>query len=92
MSETPSHPMDPTPDRTGPVQWLVLHLQALLYGGFWLSLAGYGLLAPPERVMALESTLVTRGWHLSLMAVIFGTSILTLYWYRMTRASDSPPR
>ena len=37
------------------------HTHALLYAGFWLSLASYGVLAPPERVTMLESGLVTEG-------------------------------
>jgi len=59
------------------------HLHALLYAGFWLSLAGYGLVAPPERVALLDSGLVTEGWHLTLMAVCFGSPVLLLYWLRM---------
>ena len=61
------------------------HLHALLYAGFWLSLAGYGLVAPPERVALLESGLVTQGWHLTAMAALFGGPVLALYIRRMRR-------
>jgi len=59
------------------------HTHALLYAGFWLSLASYGLLAPPERVAMLESGLVTEGWHLTLMALCFGGPVLLGYVLRM---------
>ncbi len=63
--------------------WGELHFPALLYGWFWAGLALSGLLAPSERVAMLHSTLVTEGWHLSVMALVFGGSILTAYWLRM---------
>ena len=59
------------------------HTHVLLYAGFWISLAGYGLLAPPERVALLDSGLVTEGWHLTAMALVFGGPVLFLYWWRM---------
>jgi hypothetical protein len=65
------------------MRFLTTHTTAFLYAGFWLSLANYGLWAPPERVALLESGLVTEGWHLSLMAVCFGAPVLALYVWRM---------
>jgi hypothetical protein len=67
------------------MQFLVKHAAILLYAGFWVSLASYGLSAPPERVALLESGLVTEGWHLSLMATVFGGPVLVLYIWRMQR-------
>ena len=62
---------------------LMVHLPALLYGWFWVGLFLCGLLAPTERVALLESTLVTQGWHLSLMTCLFSIPILGLYTWRM---------
>ena len=70
------------------MRFLVTHAAALLYAGFWISLAGYGLVAPPGRVAQLESGLVTQGWHLTAMSLPFGGPVLFLYVHRMRRAGD----
>jgi hypothetical protein len=67
-------------------QWFVRHLPALLYGWFWFGMVLCGLLAPKGRVQELESSLVTEGWHLSLMAGVFGAAILSIYYWRMSRS------
>ena len=67
------------------IDFLRRHGHALLYAGFWLSLGGYGLVAPPERVAALGSAVVTQGWQLSLMAILFGGPVQALYVLRMRR-------
>jgi hypothetical protein len=72
------------PQESRVIDWVTLHLPALLYGWFWFGMFLCGLLAPPERVALLESGLVTEGWHLSLMACLFGCPILTAYWLRMS--------
>ena len=69
------------------MSFLVKHAAILLYAGFWISSSGYGLLAPPERVRVLESGLVTQGWHLTAMAVIFGVPVLILYFFQMRRSA-----
>ena len=56
------------------MSFLIKHAAILLYAGFWISLSGYGLLAPPERVRLLESGLVTQGWHLSLISLLSASS------------------
>ena len=66
--------------------WIEIHFPALLYGWFWIGMALCGLLAPPERVAMLESGLVTEGWHLSVMCLVFGGSILGLYLRRTRHA------
>jgi len=76
-----SHPeTDPNPRES----WLELHFPALLYGWFWVGMMLCGLLAPVERVALLESGLVTEGWHLSVMCLLFGGPILGAYWLRMS--------
>lgn len=72
------------------MSFLIKHAAILLYAGFWISLSGYGLLAPPERVRLLESGLVTQGWHLSLMALSFGAPVIVGYVFAMSRAAEPP--
>ena len=55
------------------------------YGWFWFGMFLCGILAPAERVTALESGVITQGWHLSLLSVLFGLPVLVLYWWRMRR-------
>jgi len=74
-------PTSPTPTRKG---WLGRHFPALLYGWFFFGLFLCGLLAPDDRVRELESGLVTEGWHLSVMALVFGGGVLGAYWLRMS--------
>ncbi len=62
-----------------------VHLPVLLYGWFWLGMFLCGLLAPVDRVLHLQSGLITEGWHLSLLSVLFGLPVLVLYWWRMRR-------
>ena len=70
------------------MSFLIKHAAILLYAGFWISLSGYGLLAPPERVRLLESGLVTQGWHLTAMALLFGAPVLVIYGFSMSRAGE----
>lgn len=65
-------------------EWFKTHLPALLYGWFWFGMFLCGLIAPSERVLALESSLLSQGWHLSLLAVLLGTPIGIAYWLRMS--------
>jgi hypothetical protein len=72
------------------MQFLVKHAAILLYAGFWISLSSYGLSAPPERVAMLESGLVTQGWHLTAMALLFGGPVLVIYAWRMRQHPMEP--
>ncbi len=74
----------PAPPSSGHKAWLSRHFPALLYGWFFFGLFLCGLLAPQERVRELESGLVSEGWHLSLMALVFGGTVLGAYWLRMS--------
>ena len=59
------------------------HFHALVFACFWMGLFQYGLIAPPDRVALLESAVVTRGWHLSVLASLLGLPPLLLYVVRM---------
>ena len=73
------------------IRSLINHIHILLYAGFWISLASYGVQAPPDRVLLLESGLITKGWHLTLLAICFGLPVLTLYWWRMREVTEADP-
>jgi hypothetical protein len=79
------HPTDPHQKRDGqPTEgWLARHLPILLYGWFFLGMALCGLLAPPDRVAELGSSVITEGWHLSLLAALLGLAVVWLYTRRL---------
>ena len=92
MSDPQSSPRESLPEYA-PVnlrQWLLRHLPVLLYGWFWFGMVLCGFLAPADRVQGLESTLITEGWHLSLMAGIFSAIIFVFYWWRTSRPNKRP--
>ena len=64
------------------IAFIKRHFHALVLADFWIGLGLYGLVAPPERVALLDSSLVTEGWHLSVMALVLGGGVLGLYGWR----------
>lgn len=67
---------------------LKYHLHILLYVYFLLGLFVCGLFAPDDRVLALESALITEGWHLSALSVLLILPVPVLYYLRL-RKPDS---
>ena len=74
------------------IRFVIKHIHILLYAGFWLSMINYGLLAPPERLSLLESSIITKGWHLSLMGVLFGLPVIILYAFRFRKSKATSPK
>ena len=68
--------------------WFVRHFAITLYTWFFLGMALCGLLVPPERVAVLESAVITHGWHLSVMALLFIGPVLLLYRRALARPVD----
>ena len=62
------------------------HLHAMLFFYVWLGLFVCGLVAPSERVAGLGSSIVTKGWHLSLLSTILVLPWLVLYVIRFAKA------
>jgi len=75
--------------RTGSIWWrkgkdfVKFHLHITLYTYFWFGLFLCGLLAPAQRVAALESDLISRGWHLSVLSVFLILPVPVIYILRM---------
>jgi hypothetical protein len=78
-----------TNKRSGNTLWgqgknfLKYHLHIALYSYFWFGLFVCGLLAPPQRVAALESDLISQGWHLSVLSVCLILPVPVIYILRM---------
>lgn len=66
-----------------PLEWLQLHLPIVLFAWFWFGMFLCGLLAPAERVSALDSAVLSEGWHISLLCVLLGVPVVVLYWRRL---------
>ena len=64
------------------------HLHVLLYTYFWFGLFVCGLSAPDQRVAELHSSLVTKGWHLSLLSLVLVLPVPVIYWLRMRGNRD----
>ena len=68
-------------------RFLKVHLHAVLYTYFWFGLFVCGLVAPSDRVAALETDLISEGWHLSLISVFLILPVPVLYLLRTWRDS-----
>ena len=62
------------------------HLHIILYAYFWFGLFLCGLAAPEQRVLELESSVITKGWHLSLLSLVLILPVVVIYYFRMRRA------
>ena len=71
------------------VMWIKNYLPVLLFAWFWIGMIVCGLLAPHERVQDLESSIITEGWHLSVMAAIFGCLTVLPYWFRVVKDTSA---
>ena len=61
----------PTKGALKKLVWLFkYHFHALLYFYVWFGLFVSGLVAPSDRVANLHSSLITQGWHLSLLSTL----------------------
>jgi hypothetical protein len=69
---------------------LKYHFHIVLYTYFWFGLFVCGLAAPPERVAKLGSSVITQGWHLSLLSLVLILPVPVLYYLRVrTKKSSS---
>ncbi len=76
------------PFGTKVIYFLKYHLHIALYTYFGFGLFVCGLVAPPDRVAALETNLISKGWHLSLMSVFLILPVPIIYVVRMRRGSS----
>lgn len=68
--------------------FLKYHLHIVLFAYFWLGLFVCGLLAPEARVLELGSSVITKGWHLSLMSLVLILPVPIIYYFRMRGSED----
>lgn len=59
------------------------HLHIVLYSYFWFGLFICGLAASDERVAELQSGVITKGWHLSLLSMVLILPVPVLYYIRI---------
>ena len=71
--------------------FLKYHIHIVLYSYFWFGLFICGLAAPDDRVLELESGLITKGWHLSLLSLVLILPVPILYLARMVRDKKTEP-
>jgi hypothetical protein len=70
------------------MHFLKYHLHIALYAYFGFGLFVCGLVAPPDRVAGLETHLISKGWHLSLMSLFLILPVPIGYLVRMRRGSS----
>jgi len=68
-------------------RFLKYHLHVALYTYFWFGLFVCGLVAPPDRVAALETDLISKGWHLSILSLVLILPVPIIYCIRMRKVS-----
>lgn len=69
---------------------LKYHFHAILYFYVWFGLFVCGLAAPADRVAKLGSSLITQGWHLSLLSTILVLPWPLIYVLRFKLGKKDP--
>jgi len=67
------------------MRFLKKHFHIILYSYFWFGLFICGLAAPDNRVALLESMIITKGWHISLLSLILILPVPIFYFWRMRK-------
>ena len=67
-----------------PLHWIELHFPMILYIWFWFGLIVCAFFAPADRVLMLNSQMITKGWHLIVLSFILSSPIIWLYWKRVS--------
>jgi hypothetical protein len=67
---------------------LKYHLHIILYSYFWFGLFICGLVAPDNRVIELESSLIGKGWHLSVLSLFLILPVPVIYLLRMRKTNS----
>jgi hypothetical protein len=68
------------------VVWLIrYHFHAMLFFYVWFGLVLCGLAAPETRVEQLDSCLVNKGWHLSVLSTLLVLPWPVIYFLRFRR-------
>jgi len=65
------------------------HFHVILYFYIWFGLFVCGLAAPQERVAELGSSIITQGWHLSVLSVFIVLPWPVIYVLRFKFAGRS---
>ena len=66
--------------------WLIrYHFHAMLFFYIWFGLVVCGLAAPEARVEQLGSSLITKGWHLSVLSTFLVLPWPLIYFFRFRR-------
>ena len=69
-------------------EFLKYHFHIVLYSYFWFGLFVCGLVAPEGRVAELGSSVITKGWHLSLLSLALILPAPVVYYLRMRRGGQ----
>ncbi|MAP02053.1 MAG: hypothetical protein CMD01_04460 [Flavobacteriales bacterium] len=64
------------------------HFHVLVYFYFWLGIFIGGLLAPKDRVLLLDSALITEGWHLSVLSLLLVFPVFIFYYFKVFKSRD----
>lgn len=73
------------------IVWLLrYHFHVMLFIYVWFGLVVCGLLAPDARVEQLGSSLVTKGWHLSLLSTLLVFPWPVIYFFRFRKEAFLP--
>jgi len=64
---------------------LIKHFHIVLYFYFWLGIFIGGLIAPKERIDMLNSSIITEGWHISLLSLLLICPVFVIYYFRVRK-------
>ena len=64
------------------------HFHVILFFYVWFGIFVCGLVAPQDRVAELGSSIITMGWHISALSILFILPWPVLYVIRFFRARN----
>ncbi len=63
------------------------HFHILVYFYFWLGVFVGGFVAPKDRILLLESEVITEGWHLSALSLVLVFPVFIIYYIRVRKVN-----